>query len=307
MGSFSLSLIRDKKLYSDMYIMERYVLVFTNLIQNVVPVIYVSRGDTLNACKYYVYFYRVSFISSTYSYFQVLRRSHNPIWTSRAASSLYVMLVIFTVTTVNDAVTIITRVLVMIVLYINVLYCCVIYFYRESICDIMKNFKNSDNNHNEVIVYLTALCVCILFCIPLVGYIAFGDKDNASYEWFTYHFVAIQIYFTMFMTCYTIVPRALLSLANDKVVFLKRNLRRFSNEVKTPVENAQKALALARQSKLQLEKLVELVPIDKGNVIIEAMRNVEIAANGVDVASFILDDAMEVYTLRNIDDFSRYI
>ena len=62
------------------------------------------------------------------------------------------MVVIFAISTVNDAFkdgpAKYARLLIWIVLYICAFYCCAMYFYRESICDIVKNLKNGDNDHN---------------------------------------------------------------------------------------------------------------------------------------------------------------
>merc|ERR1711907_533352 len=57
---------------------------------------------------------------------------------------------------------------------------------------------------------------------------------------------------------------------------------------------AQRALTSVRQSSNLLGRLVQYIPTEERYLITQTVDNVNIASNGIDVASFILDDAMEI-------------
>ena len=280
-----------------MYVVERAILVFTNLVLNLISMILILDDEVNNACKYYYYAYRSYYVSYAYAYLRVLQTSHHPIWNSKATASFYVLLVIYCIATVND-ISLLLRTAIFMLLYLNAFYCIATYLFQESFSDVMKSV-NSDK-YNEIIVYSTVWIVLVFFCVPLIGYVVFGDKDNTSLGFLLYHMSFTQITFLMFMICYTLVPRILLNIANDKVIFLKRNLRRFSSEVKRPVEEAQRALTSVRQVGNIMGRLGQSVPPEERHLITQSLDYIIAASNGIDVALSILDDAMEVCVYSSI-------
>merc|ERR1719460_2690203 len=118
------------------------------------------------------------------------------------------------IVTTNDASTTI-RVILQVVLYVNALYCAFVYFSQESFSNVIKNVNSDD--YNEIVVYLTVLIVLVAFIFPLSGYIIWGDVlTTKTVAYLYYHFLGAQLKFLLFMACYTLVPRTLLNIANDK-------------------------------------------------------------------------------------------
>merc|ERR1711871_702919 len=68
-------------------------------------------------------------------------------------------------------------------------------------------------------------------------------------------------------------------------------LRRFADEVKTPVDQAQQSLTLVRQA---IQELGQHLPPQKLDRLSKAFDSLNVAVDGTNVASFLLDDAMEI-------------